>query len=556
MASGNIKVNYNSRGVIVLGSHRAGTSTLARSLRALGVYLGEYLIGVRHDNQKGFFEDQIANELDEHLLNQIHCQWKSLVLPVVVDPKVINVFHQNIKNNIFNRFVDNPIWGLKDPRISRLWPYWIPAFFDAGIEAIFVLANRHPFSVANSLAKRDRMPEAHALALWAVHQLDALEALLQHGGLVVDYDLMIENPLHELQRIANFIGRADQLDPDEVSLFVNDFLTDDLRHNRHNSENSGVSAGHSSLQMLSLEIYDELLALAKLPGGLDVENSVHVRTMAAKFREELAQSIDWMQAIDALQTNAKESNPESSRDDLFQSEARLYVSEIVEGVPQTYSESRGAAALFLITSQRQTVRLPMPDDLKPIARIRLDPANLPAALFLHGLALLLADGTEVWRWDGNIGLLKNVGGLVIRDAAEGLLLLSLNDDPQFDLAIPPEVLARVKGGANLVVDFTPRPLLDTLPELLAQEDVARNLPALTQSRTVVPIGMSRQLVEVAQLMKEQIIRRNEAIASQRGEIDSMRGRQQQLEEHILRAEAQLELLKEFFLATGQRSERL
>ncbi len=237
-------------------------------------------------------------------------------------------------------------------------------------------------------------------------------------------------------------------------------------------------------------------------------------------------------------------------------EARLYISEILDGIPQSYTESRGAAVLYPISSQRQTIRLPLPADLKPIARARLDPANLPAALFVHGLALFLADGTEIWRWDGEIGLLKNVGGLAIRDAAEGLLLLSLNDDPQFDLAIPAEVLARVKGDANLVIDFTPRPLLDTLPEFLAREDVSRNLPALTQSRMVVPVGISRQLVEVAQLMKEQIIRRNEAIASQRGEIDSMRGRQQQLEEHILRAEAQLDLLKEFFLASGQHNERL
>ena len=136
------------------------------------------------------------------------------------------------------------------------------------------------------------------------------------------------------------------------------------------------------------------------------------------------------------------------------------------------------------------------------------------------------------------------------------MVVCLNDDPQFDLAIPAEVLAQIRGGASLVVDMTPRPILDALPGLLAQAETIKDLPAPVQNSMVVPIGMSRQLVEVAQLMKDQIIRRNETIASQRGEIESMQSQQRQLEEHVLRAEAQLELLKEFFLATGQRSERL
>ena len=507
---------------------------------------------IAENNPKGFFEDIITNQLDEAFLKDINCRWDLIVLPTDIAPQVVTTYQKNINEMVFKRFEDKQLWGLKDPRISRLWRFWLPVFAETGIEPVFVLANRHPFSVASSLAKRDRMPEAHALALWAVHQLDSLEALLQQGGLVVDYDLVMKEPRHELQRIASFLGTADRLAQDEIDGFECDFLAHELRHSHYLHESAT-----STLQNLCLDLHAGLLELAQLPGGLDDKHIGQARNLVTKCRSELAKSIDWMQAIDDLQTaRFNDSSGKVESETLIECEARLYISEIVEGVPQSYSESRGAATLYPISKQRQTICLLLPAALEPLARIRLDPANCPVGLLFHSLVVLQADGAEAWHWDGSRALFRNSLGLILRDTAQGLMVVCLNDDPQFDLAIPTEVLAQIRGGASLVVDMTPRPILDALPGLLAQAETIKDLPAPVQNSMVVPIGMSRQLVEVAQLMKDQIIRRNEKIASQRGEIESMQSQQRQLEEHVLRAEAQLELLKEFFLATGQRSERL
>lgn len=143
------------------------------------------------------------------------------------------------------------------------------------------------------------MPEAQVLVLWAIRQLDAIEALLQHGGLVVDYDLMMDRNRHELQRIAGFLGVEAQLEPSAVAKFATEFLANDLRHSRYPVE--PVASGASPLQALCLRIYYELLGLAYLPGGLTPKAVERVRTLVTGFRNELAQSTDWMRAIDALQ---------------------------------------------------------------------------------------------------------------------------------------------------------------------------------------------------------------------------------------------------------------
>ncbi len=512
----------NNRCVLVLGSHRSGTSVLCRALIAVGVYFGENLIGPRSDNPKGFYEDEITNLLDETLFFCIDRQWNSLLLPDSIDPAGISRYQNSLTENVVRRFEGVPLWGLKDPRISRLWPYWLPVFVEAGIEPIFILANRHPYSVASSLFTRDQMPDAQALCLWAVHQLDALEALLQHGGLVVDYDRLMDRPREELQRIACFLGVQAQLDPDEVVRFESEFLAVDLRHSRYPAQTADSAV--YPLQALCLEIYDELLRLAELPSGLTPEAVAHARNSMIGYRRELARSKEWMQAIDALQAAlAKAPKPALGSVDSVECEARLYVSEIVDGVPQAYVQSRSKATTYPVSNQRQTLRLQMPTDCKPLARIRLDPANRPVALLLHRLALVQADGSELWRWNGDFGSLVNLGGLVGRNGPDGLLLLTLDDDPWFELAVADDVLANLAASTSVMVDMTPRLLAEVVADIFCQDG---RLIAESQAK------LKNAHVEMTQ--------RDQTISEQSMQIRGMR-------DELLRAEAQLELLKDLML---------
>lgn len=539
----------HSCSVLVLGSHRSGTSVLTRALASLGVNLGEDLYGPRYDNPKGFFEDKIANQLDEKILKLCHCWWGSLILPPDIPPDVVDYYQRELKEKIFKRFEENTLWGLKDPRISRLWRLWIPVFEESGVKPAFMLANRHPYSVASSLAKRDQMSRAHALALWVVHQIDALDALVEHGGLVVDYDLMMKTPRQELRRIACFLGTADRLDQEEITRFERDFLSQELRHSKFFNESAA-----SPLQSLCLCLYTGLLELAQLSGCMAEEHINQARNLAKKCRDELARSIEWMQAIDDLHALRCKVSSCSATDLVHQlCEARLYLSEIIGGIPQSYTESRVSVTLYPISKQRQTIRLPLPIDFAPLSRIRLDLANCPVAIWIHGLALKLSDNSDLWCWRGDTRAFVNAFGLVVRPDADGLLLLCLNDDPQFDLDLPSDVLASMPANACLVVEFTPHPLTDVISEVLRKNDrlIAdlradlskreslknHSLSAVSDDST---LHLANDIEMISSMLKNTLDRRDQTIARQAMQLKQMR-------EQLLRAEAQLDLLKDVML---------
>lgn len=242
-------------------------------------------------------------------------------------------------------------------------------------------------------------------------------------------------------------------------------------------------------------------------------------------------------------------------------EARLYVSEIVDGLPRSYTESRGAATLYPISKQRHVIRLPLPKDLKPLACIRLDLSNCPVGVLVHRLALLNADGTEAWQWDGNVQLFRNVGGLAVRETSEGLLLLCWNNDPQFELVLPPEVLASLQPNGGLLVELTPRPLLDAYAEVLIQDDrLITDLSAAAngistvgaasvrgEALTCMP-AFSKDLENAAIWLKSSLARRDQTISEQSMRLAAMR-------DELLRAEAQLDLLKGVMLG-GREEDRL
>jgi hypothetical protein len=396
------------------------------------------------------------------------------------------------------------------------------------------------------------MPEAHALALWAVHQLDSLEALVEHGGIVVDYDIMMKAPRQELYRIANFIGTTNNLDPNEIGNFENYFLSQSLRHSQFLNESA-----ISPLQELCLVLHAGLMELAQLPGGLVDKHFDQARDLLIDCRAELSKSIGWMQAIDDLQIlRYKVSSYGFTSEAAPECEARLYISEIVDGLPQSYTESRGAALLYPISKERQVICLPLPVDLKPLASIRLDPSNRPVALLLHSLTMLHADGAESWHWDGDVQLLRNIGGIDLRKTLEGLLLLCWNDDPKFDLALPPDILTGLRGSGRLVIDLTPLPLLEVCSDVLRRDErlisdfrhaagvSTFDAPSsMVKVESSVPV-LSKDLECVAALLKGNLARRDQTTAEQATQIRAM-------QDELLRAEAQLDLLKDLMLGGGK-----
>lgn len=287
-----------SRCVLVLGMHQSGTSVLARALIALGVDFGSQLLRGRADNPKGFFEDADANVINDAFLEKIGSRWHSLRLPTDIPSEYVESYRNEIRSKVLDKFTDTPFWGLKEPRITRLLPHWLAAMKGAAIQPLFLLANRHPYSVTASLTRRDGLPVAQSLALWALHQLEGLSAIAEHGGLVVDYDLLMASPKQTVERLATFLETPSHLRSEEIDLFIKEFLQADLRHAQH-TEHSPAS---TPLQALCLDLHRQILDLAVTPKikSADLSATSTVLEIMQDCRARMEAMTEWMEAVDTL----------------------------------------------------------------------------------------------------------------------------------------------------------------------------------------------------------------------------------------------------------------
>jgi len=236
-------------------------------------------------------------------------------------------------------------------------------------------------------------------------------------------------------------------------------------------------------------------------------------------------------------------------------EARLYLSEVVHGTPQCYTQSRSVATLYPISRQRQTLQLRMPTDLQPIACVRLDPANQPLTIIFHGLLLVTAGGTSLWRWGGGLEAFRNVGGMAVRERSDGILCVCLTDDPQFEIAFPEQVLEQVTSGTYLEIDITASPLLEGCAEVIRADDrlIAEmhaddSSPGATGHDQKRVSRFNGELESIAALLKGALSRRDQTITEQAKRLVVMK-------DELYRAEAQLDLLKDVMLS-GREEDRL
>lgn len=161
------------------------------------------------------------------------------------------------------------------------------------------------------------------------------------------------------------------------------------------------------------------------------------------------------------------------------------------------------------------------------------------------ISLQHGDGAVLLECDGATSLFTNIGGISIRSTPAGLIFLCWDDDPHFDLVLPYDVLARLQSNACLVVELTPSALLEACAKvlrldvrLMADFRGAANAGGAAQS--CVP-DLSTDIENVAALLKRKLSRRDQTIAEQSIQLAAMR-------DELLRAEAQLELLKDLWLA--------
>lgn len=243
--------------------HRSGTSAIARGLHALSVDLGDNFFALAPDNPTGYWEDKAIVALNQRVLEELRLKWDdtALLAPERFTHYRIRLLKLQAQNYLRSTFGSKALWGFKDPRTIRLLPFWRAVLRDLPVEDCYVVAIRHPRSVAASLFARQEIDEEKAQRLWLVHHVPFLHEIRDKPWIVVDYDLFTAQPRAQLERTARKL-RLPPIDAAiarEIDRFAGDFLDVNLRHTVFETHDFNATTG---LGRLTEAAYHALYDLA------------------------------------------------------------------------------------------------------------------------------------------------------------------------------------------------------------------------------------------------------------------------------------------------------
>lgn len=131
--------------------------------------------------------------------------------------------------------------------------------------------------------------------------------------------------------------------------------------------------------------------------------------------------------------------------EVFAEGRAVFSAQVYVGMDGAYAEDRKVLQAGTMGVLRQTLVFPLPMCPQRIDRLRLDPADRPGYLHLHGMTLRNAQGAVVWSWRFDVdGLAGLQGGeqhqWSFRPEAEGqscAVAFLLGDDPWIELPVQP-----------------------------------------------------------------------------------------------------------------------
>jgi hypothetical protein len=229
-------------------------------------------------NEKGFWEHEDIVDMHDELLLSLGSQWDDL-LPLSDkwwEAETIKPFAARLDKLVRRDFSDAEVWALKDPRMCRLLPLWLPLLEAQQIRPTFISVNRNPLEVVASLQKRDGFSREKALVLWLSHSLSAELYSRGKPRVFIGFDQVVNSPVETLLKIEREANLAFPVSVKEASLNINGFVSPDLRHHKADAVPKQANEGLSSMAYELYHIFQKM----------EVENSSHhelIDRIAADF---------------------------------------------------------------------------------------------------------------------------------------------------------------------------------------------------------------------------------------------------------------------------------
>ena len=207
----------NNYCVLVLGMHRSGTSAMSKYILDTGFSLGfEPIPAHTTDNPNGYWEARETLSINNKFLLELGSSWKDInPLPAhCFNSKNAQYFRHAIDDLLHTAFTKNNQVVLKDPRICRLLPLWLPLLRKHCQHLAVIFIVRQAEAVHKSLSRRELSKDISAAAisdrpstfsLWLRYNLEAELYSRSIKRVLVGYEQWLETPAKESRRVFRFL---------------------------------------------------------------------------------------------------------------------------------------------------------------------------------------------------------------------------------------------------------------------------------------------------------------------------------------------------------------
>lgn len=247
--------------ILVLGMKRSGTSALTKGLEVMGVSLGDYLMPPNEFNKKGYWEDWDFHELNFEMLKACTQNRARRILALSEKETAYLLsshYAERASHLLLKKIPQDQPFAFKVPTSSLLIPFWKKICDQLDILLSVVIALRNPISVANSVEKSFEDLQEKSFWIWISSLLSSLTHSEGHARVLVDYDELIKDPSHQMERVAAALDL--KIDKEQLRNYSSHFVNPSLRHEfieEYHFENDDLCL------KLVIEMYDELLIVAR-----------------------------------------------------------------------------------------------------------------------------------------------------------------------------------------------------------------------------------------------------------------------------------------------------
>ena len=249
---------------LVLGMHRSGTSSVAGALVRLGAKAPNALMQPDSGNAKGYFESIALMRLNDEILasaGSVWHDWRAFSEDWAASAAA-REFEAKGVATLSQEFGDASLIVVKDPRISRMTPFWMRIFDRAGYVVRVFMPVRSPLEVARSLRARYGFPISKGLLLWLRHVLDAEissrnlpRAVFHWGDFLTDWRLTMDRAAEQTGLIW---PRLSDWSAAEIDAFISSEL-------QHEIVEPAAMLAHPDVSEWVRAVYRAMIALAKDP---------------------------------------------------------------------------------------------------------------------------------------------------------------------------------------------------------------------------------------------------------------------------------------------------